>query len=116
MVLPYPSFPSFAATKSASAFANHKGFLPKFIKHLKDMNFLREDLIFSIHSEEKVGTKSLSLQIVPPMLYLELVFFQPCPNVFIPQMWKTDRYYSLQCFSGILVYDLIQDVSCIFCA
>ncbi|WVZ13897.1 hypothetical protein V8G54_011463 [Vigna mungo] len=31
---------------------SHKGFLPKFVKHLKHMNFLREDLIFSIHSEE----------------------------------------------------------------
>ncbi|KAG5051010.1 DNA polymerase lambda [Glycine soja] len=31
---------------------SHKGFLPKFVKHLKDMNFLREDLIFSSHSEE----------------------------------------------------------------
>ncbi|XP_057448411.1 DNA polymerase lambda isoform X2 [Lotus japonicus] len=35
---------------------SHKGFLPKFVKHLKDMNFLREDLIFSNHSEE--GTDS----------------------------------------------------------
>ncbi|XP_061376565.1 DNA polymerase lambda [Gastrolobium bilobum] len=35
---------------------SHKGFLPKFVKHLKDMNFLREDLIFSTHSEE--GTDS----------------------------------------------------------
>ncbi|KAJ7953677.1 DNA polymerase lambda [Quillaja saponaria] len=35
---------------------SHKGFLPKFVKHLKDMNFLREDLVFSIHSEE--GTDS----------------------------------------------------------
>ncbi|KAF7829394.1 DNA polymerase lambda [Senna tora] len=34
----------------------HKGFLPKFVKRLKDMNFLREDLIFSTHSEE--GTDS----------------------------------------------------------
>ncbi|RDX97331.1 DNA polymerase lambda [Mucuna pruriens] len=31
---------------------SHKGFLPKFVKRLKDMNFLKEDLIFSIHSEE----------------------------------------------------------------
>ncbi|CAI8587675.1 unnamed protein product [Vicia faba] len=31
---------------------SHKGFLPKFVKRLKDMNFLREDLIFSTHSEE----------------------------------------------------------------
>ncbi|KAI5437175.1 hypothetical protein KIW84_023335 [Lathyrus oleraceus] len=31
---------------------SHKGFLPKFVKCLKDMNFLREDLIFSTHSEE----------------------------------------------------------------
>ncbi|KAI5437174.1 DNA polymerase lambda isoform X2 [Lathyrus oleraceus] len=35
---------------------SHKGFLPKFVKCLKDMNFLREDLIFSTHSEE--GTDS----------------------------------------------------------
>ncbi|CAK8571777.1 unnamed protein product [Lathyrus sativus] len=35
---------------------SHKGFLPKFVKRLKDMNFLREDLIFSTHSEE--GTDS----------------------------------------------------------
>ncbi|XP_027361484.1 DNA polymerase lambda isoform X2 [Abrus precatorius] len=35
---------------------SHKGFLPMFVKHLKDMNFLREDLIFSTHSEE--GTDS----------------------------------------------------------
>ncbi|KAJ1389903.1 DNA-directed DNA-polymerase X [Sesbania bispinosa] len=35
---------------------SHKGFLPKFVKHLKDINFLREDLIFSTHSEE--GTDS----------------------------------------------------------
>ncbi|KAJ8569846.1 hypothetical protein K7X08_006423 [Anisodus acutangulus] len=32
------------------------GFLPKFVKHLKDMKFLREDLIFSVHSTE--GTDS----------------------------------------------------------
>ncbi|CAN6477651.1 unnamed protein product [Victoria cruziana] len=35
---------------------SHKGFLPKFVKHLKDMKFLREDLVFSIHSME--GTDS----------------------------------------------------------
>ncbi|KAI5679155.1 hypothetical protein M9H77_10105 [Catharanthus roseus] len=35
---------------------SHKGFLPKFVKRLKDINFLREDLVFSIHSEE--GTDS----------------------------------------------------------
>lgn len=35
---------------------SHKGFLPKFVTQLKNMNFLREDLIFSIHSEE--GTDS----------------------------------------------------------
>ncbi|XP_057528832.1 DNA polymerase lambda isoform X2 [Amaranthus tricolor] len=31
---------------------SHKGFLAKFVKRLKDMNFLREDLVFSTHSEE----------------------------------------------------------------
>ncbi|KAF8407955.1 hypothetical protein HHK36_007095 [Tetracentron sinense] len=31
---------------------SHKGFLPRYVKHLKDIKFLREDLIFSIHSEE----------------------------------------------------------------
>ncbi|XP_057247177.1 DNA polymerase lambda isoform X2 [Beta vulgaris subsp. vulgaris] len=31
---------------------SHKGFLSKFVKHLKDMNFLREELVFSTHSEE----------------------------------------------------------------
>ncbi|KAL2476569.1 DNA polymerase lambda (POLL) [Abeliophyllum distichum] len=35
---------------------SHIGFLPKFVKRLKDINFLREDLIFSVHSEE--GTDS----------------------------------------------------------
>ncbi|KAK8522474.1 hypothetical protein V6N12_056182 [Hibiscus sabdariffa] len=35
---------------------SHKGFLQKFVKHLKEMKFLREDLIFSTHSEE--GTDS----------------------------------------------------------
>ncbi|XP_031491289.1 DNA polymerase lambda isoform X1 [Nymphaea colorata] len=35
---------------------SHKGFLPKFVKHLKDMKFLREDLVFSTHSME--GTDS----------------------------------------------------------
>ncbi|XP_011655646.1 DNA polymerase lambda isoform X2 [Cucumis sativus] len=35
---------------------SHRGFLPKYVKHLKDMKFLREDLIFSTHSEE--GTDS----------------------------------------------------------
>ncbi|XP_050204019.1 DNA polymerase lambda isoform X2 [Mercurialis annua] len=35
---------------------SHKGFLSKFVKHLKDMKFLREDLVFSTHSEE--GTDS----------------------------------------------------------
>ncbi|CAN1187618.1 DNA polymerase lambda [Linum perenne] len=35
---------------------SHKGFLSKFVKRLKDMEFLREDLIFSTHSEE--GTDS----------------------------------------------------------
>ncbi|CAD5312318.1 DNA polymerase lambda [Arabidopsis thaliana] len=35
---------------------SHKGFLTKFVKRLKEMNFLREDLIFSTHSEE--GTDS----------------------------------------------------------
>ncbi|KAK4402838.1 DNA polymerase lambda [Sesamum angolense] len=35
---------------------SHTGFLPKFVKRLKDMNFLREDLVYSIHSEE--GTDS----------------------------------------------------------
>lgn len=31
---------------------SHVGFLPKFVQRLKDMNFLREDLVFSIHSTE----------------------------------------------------------------
>lgn len=31
---------------------SHIGFLPNYVKHLKDMKFLREDLIFSVHSEE----------------------------------------------------------------
>lgn len=31
---------------------SHKGFLQKYIKLLKEMKFLREDLIFSTHSEE----------------------------------------------------------------
>lgn len=31
---------------------SHVGFLPKFVQRLKDMKFLREDLIFSIHSIE----------------------------------------------------------------
>ncbi|XP_047066533.1 DNA polymerase lambda-like [Lolium rigidum] len=31
---------------------SHVGFLPKFVQRLKDMSFLREDLIFSIHSVE----------------------------------------------------------------
>ncbi|GLT86393.1 hypothetical protein SLE2022_045350 [Rubroshorea leprosula] len=31
---------------------SHKGFLSKYVKRLKDMKFLREDLIFSTHSEE----------------------------------------------------------------
>ncbi|KAJ9557103.1 hypothetical protein OSB04_011717 [Centaurea solstitialis] len=35
---------------------SHVGFLPKYVNHLKDMNFLREDLVFSIHSEQ--GTDS----------------------------------------------------------
>ncbi|PQQ03975.1 DNA polymerase lambda isoform X1 [Prunus yedoensis var. nudiflora] len=35
---------------------SHKGFLTKYVKQLKDMKFLREDLIFSTHSEE--GTDS----------------------------------------------------------
>lgn len=35
---------------------SHIGFLPKLVKRLKDMNFLREDLVFSVHSEE--GTDS----------------------------------------------------------
>ncbi|XP_009624760.1 DNA polymerase lambda isoform X3 [Nicotiana tomentosiformis] len=35
---------------------SHIGFLPKFIKRLKDMKFLREDLVFSVHSTE--GTDS----------------------------------------------------------
>ncbi|XP_022151135.1 DNA polymerase lambda isoform X2 [Momordica charantia] len=35
---------------------SHRGFLPRYVKHLKDIKFLREDLIFSTHSEE--GTDS----------------------------------------------------------
>lgn len=35
---------------------SHKGFLTRYVKRLKDMKFLREDLIFSTHSEE--GTDS----------------------------------------------------------
>ncbi|KAK2985332.1 hypothetical protein RJ640_029476 [Escallonia rubra] len=35
---------------------SHVGFLQKYVKHLKDMKFLREDLVFSTHSEE--GTDS----------------------------------------------------------
>ncbi|XP_050371844.1 DNA polymerase lambda-like [Argentina anserina] len=35
---------------------SHKGFLPKYVNHLKDMKFLREDLVFVTHSEE--GTDS----------------------------------------------------------
>ncbi|WOL12144.1 DNA polymerase lambda isoform X1 [Canna indica] len=35
---------------------SHKGFLPRFVQYLKDINFLREDLIFSMNSIE--GTDS----------------------------------------------------------
>ncbi|KAL9240918.1 hypothetical protein vseg_015084 [Gypsophila vaccaria] len=35
---------------------SHKGFLAKFVKRLKEMNFVREDLVFTTHSEE--GTDS----------------------------------------------------------
>ncbi|KAM3303994.1 DNA polymerase lambda isoform X1 [Capsicum chacoense] len=35
---------------------SHIGFLPKFVKRLKDMKFLREDLVYSVHSTE--GTDS----------------------------------------------------------
>lgn len=35
---------------------SHKGFLSKFVKYLKDIGFLKEDLLFSIHSTE--GTSS----------------------------------------------------------
>ncbi|XP_073130448.1 DNA polymerase lambda [Henckelia pumila] len=35
---------------------SHIGLLPKFVRRLKDINFLREDLVFSVHSEE--GTDS----------------------------------------------------------
>ncbi|GMH20701.1 hypothetical protein Nepgr_022542 [Nepenthes gracilis] len=31
---------------------SHGGFLPKYVKRLKEMNFLREDLVFSVHSEK----------------------------------------------------------------
>lgn len=33
---------------------SHKGFLSKYVKKLKEMKFLREDLIFSTHSEEVI--------------------------------------------------------------
>ncbi|XP_030552040.1 DNA polymerase lambda isoform X2 [Rhodamnia argentea] len=35
---------------------SHRGFLKKYVKHLKDLGFLREDLVFSTDSEE--GTDS----------------------------------------------------------
>lgn len=35
---------------------SHKGFLPKYVQRLKDISFLREDLVFSVHSTE--GTNS----------------------------------------------------------
>ncbi|CAL1357214.1 unnamed protein product [Linum trigynum] len=35
---------------------SHKGFLSQFVKRLKDMKFLREDLVFTTHSEQ--GTDS----------------------------------------------------------
>ncbi|KAL3840986.1 hypothetical protein ACJIZ3_025577 [Penstemon smallii] len=35
---------------------SHVGFLPKLVERLKDIKFLREDLVFSVHSEE--GTDS----------------------------------------------------------
>ncbi|KAJ0986674.1 hypothetical protein J5N97_005030 [Dioscorea zingiberensis] len=35
---------------------SHKGVLPKYVQHLKNTNFLREDLVFSTHSTE--GTDS----------------------------------------------------------
>lgn len=34
----------------------HKGLLPKYIQYLKDIKFLREDLVYSVHSSE--GTDS----------------------------------------------------------
>lgn len=41
--------------------SSHKGFLKKYVKHLKDMGFLREDLIFSTHSEEVCFLKCLDM-------------------------------------------------------
>ncbi|KAJ4711176.1 DNA polymerase lambda [Melia azedarach] len=35
---------------------SHKGFLSRYVKHLKEMKFLREDLVFTTHSEQ--GTDS----------------------------------------------------------
>ncbi|KAL8205959.1 hypothetical protein R6Q57_009510 [Mikania cordata] len=37
---------------------SHIGFLSKYVNHLKDMKFLREDLVYSIHSEQGTGTDS----------------------------------------------------------
>lgn len=56
---------------------SHKGFLTKFIKHLKDMNFLREDLVFSTHSEEVLLTFFLfsSVLLYLACFLLNQVFF-----------------------------------------
>ncbi|CAI9102840.1 OLC1v1001188C1 [Oldenlandia corymbosa var. corymbosa] len=40
---------------------SHIGFLSKYVKLLKEMRFLREDLIFSVHSEKDSQTRSLLL-------------------------------------------------------
>jgi len=53
---------------------SHKGFLPKFVKRLKDMSFLREDLIFSTHSEEVLLASSYCLCLQMVFLFGQLSF------------------------------------------
>ena len=52
----------------------HRDFLSKYVKRIKDMKFLREDLIFTTHSEEVISFFFCLIDLpisLPPSLFAE---------------------------------------------
>lgn len=65
---------------------SHAGFLPKFVKRLKDINFLREDLVFSVHSEEVISSAFRACPIYSAESH-DIHLMRPRVFDLLPQYW-----------------------------
>jgi hypothetical protein len=76
---------------------SHKGFLSKYLKHLKDMKFLREDLVFSTHSKEVIFSFFLSDFSFTRLSYFfyAILYMSRIGNVILRGTYFSDAFFLL---------------------